>query len=96
MNLSASEIILIVVVILLLFGGKRLPELARGIGRGMAEFRRATQDIRREIQSSIEVSGASPKTTQKAAPSEPTPSQTASKSLNDSENPSSLASEKSS
>ena len=49
MNLGGSEIFLILVVVLLLFGGKRLPELARSLGKGLAEFRRATQDVQREI-----------------------------------------------
>jgi len=38
------EIILIVVVILLLFGGKKIPELARGLGKGIKDFKSATED----------------------------------------------------
>ena len=38
------EIILIVVVILLLFGGKKLPELARGLGKGIKDFKSATEE----------------------------------------------------
>jgi sec-independent protein translocase protein TatA len=38
------QIILIVVVVLLLFGGKKIPELMRGLGRGMKEFKDATKD----------------------------------------------------
>lgn len=49
MNLGASEIFLVVLIVLLLFGGRRLPELARRIGKGLAEFRRATQQIQHEI-----------------------------------------------
>jgi sec-independent protein translocase protein TatA len=49
MNLGATEILLVLLVVLLLFGGKRLPELARSIGKGLAEFRRATQEVQREI-----------------------------------------------
>ena len=49
MNLGASEIVLILIVVLLLFGGKRLPELARSLGKGIGEFRRATQAVQREI-----------------------------------------------
>jgi sec-independent protein translocase protein TatA len=40
-KLGTTEIILIVVVILLLFGGKKIPELMRGLGRGMKEFKDA-------------------------------------------------------
>jgi TatA/E family protein of Tat protein translocase len=41
--------ILIMVVALLVFGPKRLPELARSLGRGLAEFRRASSDLRRSM-----------------------------------------------
>ncbi|MBI5059150.1 twin-arginine translocase TatA/TatE family subunit [candidate division KSB1 bacterium] len=53
-NLGGSELFLVLLVMLLLFGGKRLPELARNLGRGLAEFRRATQSIQRDISSSID------------------------------------------
>jgi sec-independent protein translocase protein TatA len=39
--LGTGEIILIVFVFMMLFGGKKLPEMARGLGKGMREFRRA-------------------------------------------------------
>ena len=41
-NLGAFEIILIVALILLLFGGKKIPELMRGLGQGMNEFKKAS------------------------------------------------------
>jgi sec-independent protein translocase protein TatA len=53
-NLGGSELFLVLLVMLVLFGGKRLPELARNLGRGLAEFRRATQSIQRDINSSLE------------------------------------------
>ncbi|HEY3294350.1 MAG TPA: twin-arginine translocase TatA/TatE family subunit [bacterium] len=40
-------------MVLLLFGGKRLPELARSLGKGLAEFRRATQDVQRELNAPL-------------------------------------------
>ena len=43
------EMVIIVLVILLLFGAKRIPELARGIGQGINEFRKASDDIKKEI-----------------------------------------------
>ena len=46
--LGTSEIIVIVVVILLLFGSKRIPELARSLGRASYEFKTAKNDISRE------------------------------------------------
>lgn len=45
------EIILIFLVVLLIFGAKRIPEIARGIGKGIREFKDATSEISREIES---------------------------------------------
>ena len=45
MSLGPMEIILIVAVMILLFGGKKFPELMRGIGQGMKEFRKARMEI---------------------------------------------------
>jgi sec-independent protein translocase protein TatA len=49
-NLGAGEIILIVLAILLLFGAKKIPELARGIGKGMGEFKKGLKDVEDEIK----------------------------------------------
>jgi sec-independent protein translocase protein TatB len=49
-GIGATELIVIMVVALLIFGPKRLPELARSLGRGMAEFRRASSDLRQTLQ----------------------------------------------
>ena len=43
MSLGPTEIILIVMVLLLLFGGKKIPELMKGLGEGMREFKKASQ-----------------------------------------------------
>lgn len=48
-GLGPLEIGLIFLAILLLFGAKRIPEIARGLGKGIREFKAATQDIKREI-----------------------------------------------
>jgi sec-independent protein translocase protein TatA len=42
-NFGATEIILILVVVVLLFGGRKIPELMKGIGQGMKEFKKASQ-----------------------------------------------------
>jgi sec-independent protein translocase protein TatA len=42
-NLGATEIILILLVVVLLFGGRKIPELMKGIGQGMKEFKRASK-----------------------------------------------------
>jgi TatA/E family protein of Tat protein translocase len=48
-GLGFAEILVILVVALLVFGPDRLPELARSLGRGLAEFRRASNDLRRSV-----------------------------------------------
>jgi sec-independent protein translocase protein TatA len=47
--IGMPEMIMIFVVILLLFGAKKLPELARGIGKSMGEFKKARDDFEKEI-----------------------------------------------
>ena len=48
-GLGTTEIILIFLVVLLVFGAKRIPEIARGLGKGIREFKDATTDIKREL-----------------------------------------------
>ena len=48
-NLGAPEIILIVLAILILFGAKKIPELAKGIGKGMKEFKKAVKEVEEDI-----------------------------------------------
>ncbi len=54
-NLGAGEIILILLVILILFGAKKIPELARGIGKGMSEFKKGLRDVQDEIKSTDQI-----------------------------------------
>jgi sec-independent protein translocase protein TatA len=49
-SFGGVELIVIVLIILLLFGAKKIPELARGIGQGINEFKKASSDIRKEIE----------------------------------------------
>ena len=48
-SLGPLELILIFLVVLLIFGAKRIPEIARGIGKGIREFKDATSEISREF-----------------------------------------------
>jgi len=59
LNLGGGEIILILLVVLIFFGAKKIPELARGLGQGMREFKKASQ----EIQDNIEKGSDNTKTT---------------------------------
>jgi len=52
MSLGWNEILLIALIVLLLFGGKKIPELMRGLGKGIREFNDAKDNVRKEIQES--------------------------------------------
>ena len=47
--ISGQEIFVILLVVLLLFGAKKIPDIARGLGKGMGEFKKAADDIKREM-----------------------------------------------
>jgi sec-independent protein translocase protein TatA len=48
------EIVLILAVVLILFGAKKLPELAKGLGQGIKEFKKATSEVTNEINSAMD------------------------------------------
>jgi sec-independent protein translocase protein TatA len=50
--LGTNEIIIILVIVLLLFGGRKIPELMRGLGKGVREFNDAKDNVKREIEES--------------------------------------------
>jgi len=60
-GLGTQEIIVIFLFLLLIFGGKKLPELARGLGKGIREFKKAT----REIESDLDIDELEDKTSNK-------------------------------
>lgn len=80
------EIILILAVILILFGAKKLPELAKGLGQGIKEFKKATNDVTSELQraadtttddySQRQVQYRAPERTIEATPAQPATPQT--------------------
>jgi sec-independent protein translocase protein TatA len=49
-NLGAPELILIFLFILIFFGAKKIPEIAKGLGQGVREFRKAMRDVEENIQ----------------------------------------------
>jgi sec-independent protein translocase protein TatA len=53
LNIGGGEMILIVFVALMLFGGNKLPEIARGLGKGIRDFKDASEDVKREINNQI-------------------------------------------
>ncbi|MBO7328743.1 MAG: twin-arginine translocase TatA/TatE family subunit [Lentisphaeria bacterium] len=58
MGLSTSEILVIVIVILVLFGAKKIPELARSLGRASYEFKKAKEDIINEVKAAEDEAAA--------------------------------------
>jgi len=53
LNISGGEILVILVVVYLVFGPKKIPELARMVGKGINELRRATDDIKKEFNKEV-------------------------------------------
>jgi sec-independent protein translocase protein TatA len=53
-GLGMPEMILILLIVILLFGAKKIPELARGLGRGIREFKDASKEIKSEIDKGME------------------------------------------
>ena len=52
LSLGGGEMLFVFLIFLLLFGANKMPELARGLGKGLKEFKRATDDIKRELSDS--------------------------------------------
>ena len=52
-NFGGGEIFIILLFVLLFFGSKRIPEVARNLGRGIRQFKDATNDIQRDISDSV-------------------------------------------
>jgi sec-independent protein translocase protein TatA len=71
-NLGGGEIILILALVLILFGAKKLPELAKGLGTGIKEFKKATRDVTEEMHSAMEEAPPPPRSLPPPNP-QPTP-----------------------
>lgn len=53
-NLGGGEIILVLALVLILFGAKKLPELAKGLGQGIKEFKKATKEVTEEVHNAMD------------------------------------------
>jgi sec-independent protein translocase protein TatA len=67
-NLGGGEIILILALILILFGARKLPELAKGLGQGIKEFKKATREVTEEVSASMDEPPPPPQRTLPPAP----------------------------
>jgi sec-independent protein translocase protein TatA len=68
-NLGGGEIILILALILILFGARKLPELAKGLGQGIKEFKKATRDVTEEVSHAMDDSPPPPPPQKRLPPS---------------------------
>ena len=53
-NLRGSELIIILIIILLLFGGRKIPELMKGVGKGIRSFKEGLDDAKKEINKEVD------------------------------------------
>ena len=59
-NLGTGEIILIALVILLLFGGRKIPELMRGLGKGVKSFKQGVNEVEADIKEAVDEADKKP------------------------------------
>ncbi|RBL94023.1 twin-arginine translocase TatA/TatE family subunit [Chitinophaga flava] len=69
-DIGMSELLLIAIVVLLLFGGKKIPELMRGLGKGIREFNDAKNNVRQEIEEGMREKPVQPSTTDTTKPTD--------------------------
>ena len=78
--LGGWEWVIVILAVLLLFGARKIPELARGLGQGIKEFKKATREVTDEIHNAAEEKPAAPKKSVTDSPAQP--GQTVSQSTN--------------
>ena len=61
-NLGFREILLIAVVVLVLFGGRKIPEFMRGLGKGIREFNDAKNNVKKELEEGMKEKDSTPTT----------------------------------
>jgi sec-independent protein translocase protein TatA len=59
--LGGQEIILILIIVLVLFGGRKIPELMRGLGRGVSEYKKAKNEVFDDVNDDTDASSSSAK-----------------------------------
>jgi sec-independent protein translocase protein TatA len=74
--LNGWEVVAILAIVLIVFGAKKLPELARGLGQGIKEFKKSSREIQDEIQQAIDLDSPPPPPRRTTAPEEPTTART--------------------
>ena len=52
-SIGGQELFLILLIVLVFFGAKKLPELAKGLGQGIREFRKAAKDVQEEVEKEV-------------------------------------------
>jgi sec-independent protein translocase protein TatA len=72
-NLGGGEIILILALILIMFGARKLPELAKGLGQGIKEFKKATREVTDEVSNAMDETPQRRLPPSNPAPVEPAP-----------------------
>ena len=69
LGLSGTELIIVLVAVLVLFGAKKIPEFAKGLGKGINEFKKASREVTDEIQNTQTETPAKSAQTAPPAPS---------------------------
>jgi len=80
-GIGGPELMMVLFVVLMLFGGKKLPELAKGLGKSMREFKKAASGVEEEFKRAIEdapdtTASPPPPASRPAAPGRPSPPET--------------------
>jgi sec-independent protein translocase protein TatA len=71
--LNGMEVVAILAIVLVLFGAKKLPELARGLGQGIKEFKKSSREIQDELNEAMDVNAPPPARPQQVLPAQATP-----------------------
>ena len=70
-GIGMPELIIILVIALIVIGPQKLPELARSLGKGLAEFKRATEDFKQNVSEEVKAADEKERITREVAASEP-------------------------